>query len=70
MSISIVETKVFLLRNGWDQPTVARRLGITKQYLNCILHGKRKALRIRQRLIDEFGFPADLVRWKSQKRAA
>jgi transcriptional regulator with XRE-family HTH domain len=70
MSISIVEVKVFMLRKGWDQPTVARQLGITKQYLNGILHGKRKALHIRQRLIDEFHFPAKLVAWEPQRRAA
>jgi DNA-binding Xre family transcriptional regulator len=61
--IPIVELKVFMLRNGWDQPTLARRLGITKQYLGDILHGKRKALHIRNRMIEELGFPKQLVAW-------
>jgi transcriptional regulator with XRE-family HTH domain len=69
-SLPIVEIKVFLLRKGLDQPTVARQLGITKQYLNDILHGKRKALHIRNRMVEELGFPPQLINWKQSEDLA
>lgn len=67
---SIVEIKIWLLRSGLDQPALARHLGITKQYLNDILHGKRKALHIRRRMVEEFGCPPHLIDWNPQEEFA
>ena len=66
----MIELKIFLLRNGLDQPLIASQLGITKQYVSDIFAGKRKALRIRQRLVDELGIPAELVAWREPERRA
>jgi len=49
---------------------IASQLGITKQYVSDIFAGKRKALRIRQRLVDELGIPAELVAWREPERRA
>ena len=64
----MIEITIFLLRKGITRPELARRLGITNQYLHDILHGKRRALHVRSRLVHEFGFPEDLVEY--QKKAA
>jgi transcriptional regulator with XRE-family HTH domain len=66
----MLELKILLLRRGLTQPELASQLGITKQYLNDILHGKRKALHVRSRLVHEFGFPEHLVEWRSELRSA
>lgn len=66
----MLELKIFLLRKGLDQPTVARRLGVSKQYISDIFRGKRKALHIRQRMIDELGFDPALVAWEPVKKKA
>jgi len=52
--------------------TLAARLGITHQYLYDIFLNKRQSPKIRQRLVDEFKFPAELVRFEPpiERRAA
>jgi transcriptional regulator with XRE-family HTH domain len=66
----MIELKIFLLRNGLDQPLIAAELGITKQYVSDIFAGKRKALHIRRRMVDELGIPAELVAWREPDRRA
>jgi len=66
----MIELKIFLLRNGLDQPLIASQLGITKQYVSDIFAGKRKALHIRRRMVEEVGIPADLVEWREPDQRA
>lgn len=65
--------RIFLLQNDLTFQKVADHLGISKSYAHEVISGSKKALHIRQRLIDELGFPADLVGWpeeRANKKAA
>lgn len=66
----LIEIKIFLLRNGLDQTRVAKALGVTKQYVHDIFHGRRKALQIRHRLVQELGFPPELIAYRPNGRRA
>jgi hypothetical protein len=52
--------------------TLAARIGITHQYLYDIFLNKRQGTKVRQRLVAEYGFPAELVRFEPpiERRAA
>jgi transcriptional regulator with XRE-family HTH domain len=56
------ELRVHLLRQGLSQRGLAKQLGITVQYLNDVLHGRRNGKPIRARLAAEFGIPHHLIR--------
>lgn len=62
-----IELKCWLIRHGLTQPKVARRLGITRQYLSDIIKGKRKAPRVRRQLVEEIGIPSDLVAYEPER---
>jgi transcriptional regulator with XRE-family HTH domain len=66
----MLELKILLLQRGITLQSVAHDLGVSRQYLYDILHGKRKALHVRSRLVHEFGFPEHLVEWRSELRSA
>jgi transcriptional regulator with XRE-family HTH domain len=65
-----MELKVWLLRRGLSQRSIARQLGVSVQYLNIIVQGKRKGSAIRKRLVTEFGIPAELVNYRPEEKAA
>lgn len=65
-----IELKCWLIRNGLTQIQVARQLGITRQYLDFILKGKRKAPKMRRRLVAEIGMPAGLIFDSDHRQAA
>lgn len=64
--------KLHLVQRGLTMVELAARLGYKRQYLYDIFQGNRRALKVRQRLIDEFGFPEELVRYNPppQRQAA
>lgn len=64
------EFKVHLIRRGLSQRKLARELGITVQYLNDVVRGRRKAHQVRVRLICEFGIPAELVEYRPEESQA
>jgi plasmid maintenance system antidote protein VapI len=47
---------------------LARQLEISESYLSEIVHNKRKATAIRERLIRVFGFPRSVVETAGQRR--
>ncbi len=59
------ELKVHLMRRGLSQRQIARDLGITVQYLNDIIRGRRRAPSLRQRLIQDFEIPAQYLEEKT-----
>ncbi len=63
------ELKVHLLRQDKSQRQIAKTLGITVTYLNDILRGRRKGEGIRQRLVAEFGIPAELIQSHQEEAA-
>ncbi len=58
----------YLIEQDKTQAQVAREFKITRQYLNQIIHGKRKAPRLRHKLI-KAGYPIQ-QRTVSRRRAA
>lgn len=69
------EIRVYMFRQGLSLAKIARLFGVTPPYIFQVLHSRRPALDIRQRLIRELGFPADLIAYRPapgrrQKRAA
>ena len=65
-----MELKVWLLRHKLSQRRIAKQLGVSTQYLNFIVQGKRKGHSIRRRLVSEFGIPAELVNYRPEEKAA
>ena len=51
----------FLAVRGITLSAIAKTIGISQPYLSQVLRSRRPALRIRERLMSEFGIPADLV---------
>lgn len=56
-----ISLKLHLMRRGLSQRRIARELGITVQYLNDILQRRRKAPKLRNRLVEEFEIPAEYL---------
>lgn len=52
---SIIEIKVALLRSKQTQAQIARRLGISKQYVNTVIKGKRTTMRVRKAIAKAVG---------------
>ncbi len=46
----------YLIEKDKTQADVAREFGVSRQYLNLIIHGKRKAPRMRHKLV-KAGYP-------------
>ena len=61
-----IEIRVFMLRSGLTLRSIAHRLGITHPYVVQVLKGRRPALHVRRRLVEEIGFPADLILYRPQ----
>jgi hypothetical protein len=66
----MIEFKIFLLRKGFNQSSFALHVGISVQYMSDIVLGKRRAPKLRRRLIDEFGVPSRLIAYRPIKKAA
>ncbi len=58
------EIRVFMIRHALSIPKISRRLGISTSYVFQVLHSKRPAKHIRQRLILELGFPSELIEYR------
>lgn len=61
--------RLHLIRRDLRPSDLAAGLGISVQYLNNILAGVRRAEPIRTRLIEEYGIPASLLRFRKRKPA-
>lgn len=59
----MLELRIFLLRAGLTQRKIAAALGIKPPHVSCIFHNRRKALRLRQRMTEELGIPAELIQY-------
>lgn len=57
----MLDLKIYFVRKRLQQYQVAAQLGITQQYLSYIVNGKRKARNIRMRMVEELGFPENVV---------
>jgi plasmid maintenance system antidote protein VapI len=53
----VLDLKVAMWKRELTGRRMAKLLGISESYLSEIIHGRRKAPAIRQRLVEEFGFP-------------
>jgi len=65
-----LQLRIWLLEHGLSQRAIARRLGVSPQYLNQVLLGRKPGLGIRRRLVRELGFPEDLIAYEPDKRKA
>ncbi len=67
----MIEIRIFMIRNGLTCRSLAAKLGISKSYVHYILTRQRRNDEIVRRLIQEFGFPAALLRpMPTEKKAA
>jgi plasmid maintenance system antidote protein VapI len=55
------QLRIHLLERNLSQRGIAKKLGITVQYLNDVLRGRRSGSSIRGRLSSEFGIPSHLI---------
>ncbi len=60
--------ETYLIENDKTQAEVAREFGVSRQYLNLIIHGKRKAPRMHHKLV-KAGYPIP-KRVDASRRAA
>ena len=61
--------KIWLIKRDLRQVDVARRLGITKQYLHLVVTGQRPGRSVRKKLV-ELGVPKSIVNNQKSGRAA
>ena len=59
MSHPEIEIKVALLRAGTNQMEIARKLGITKQFVNQVIKGHRPTRRVREAIARAVGKPVE-----------
>ena len=55
------EIKSLMKKIGVSQEQIVKKLGITRGYVNHVIHGKRSARRVRQAISDALGKPYEEV---------
>lgn len=57
----MIEFRIALMRAGLTLSDLAPRFNVSPRYLRYVMNGERRAQHIRDRLISEFGLPADAI---------
>jgi transcriptional regulator with XRE-family HTH domain len=62
------EIKALMKKSGVYQADIARRLGITREYVRKVIHGERSTRRVRQAIADALGMPFEEVWGEENER--
>ena len=56
--------RVWLVSHDLTVADIAKRIGVTRQYLHYVLHNRSPGMAVRRRIAAEFGCPEKLLRYK------
>jgi len=62
------EIKALMTKCGVSQADIAKRLGITREYVRKVIHGERSTRRVRQAIADALRMPFEEVWGEKNER--